>query len=154
MMSVDENKTELNSLIAKMIIQLYHDIENTVVLTHRERVVSNKLMERQNLEPCYKREADDQMFLHAMDLSRQGYNKLCVVSPDSDVVIIALYDYWKLVVDELWVEYGVGKVRKWLTIHAYATELGKPICHALPFWHAFTGCDTVSQFAGYAKKSA
>ena len=94
------------------------------------------------------------MFLHAMDLSNQGFKKICIVSPDSDVVVIALYAYWALNLDELWVEFGVGIKKKWLPIHTYAHALGEPICHALPFWHAFTGCDTVSQFAGRGKKTA
>ncbi len=33
-------------------------------------------------------------------------------------------------------------------------NLGEPKCQALPFYHAFTGCDTTSQFFGKGKKSS
>ena len=145
---VDENKTELNALIADITVERCRDINTTVVAittTRGEIVVSNHLIEKANLEPCYREEADDRMLLHAKELSRLGFRKLTVVSVDS---------YWHVDVDELWVEFGLGKDRKWLPIHIYAKALGEEICMALPFWYAFTGCDTVSQFSGREKKIA
>ena len=153
-LSIDENKSELNSLIADTTIELCHGVDSVVVMTKGEDVLSNHGIERRNIEPCAKEEADDRMFLHAMAISRAGHTKLCIISPDNDVVIIALYAFWHLDVDELWVEYGVGKDRRWLPIHTHAHQLGESVCHALLFWHAFTGCDTVSQFAGRGKKTA
>ena len=153
-LSVDENKNELNNLIATSTVELCASVSNVVVVTKGESLVSNHPVERQRIDPCTKEEADDRMFLHAMALAREGYKKLCVVSTDSDVVIIALYSFWHLDIDELWIEFGADKDRRWLPIHTYARILGEPICHALPFWHAFTGCDTVSQFSGRAKKTA
>ena len=64
------------------------------------------------------------MFLHAMALSREGHKKLCVVSTYSDVVVIALYAFWYLDIDELWIEFGADKDRRWLPIHTYAHILG------------------------------
>ena len=55
---------------------------------------------------------------------------------------------------ELWIEFGVGRDKKWIPIHSYAEVLGEDTCMALPFFHAFTGSDTTSQFAGRAKKTA
>ena len=74
-------------------------------------MVSNHLIEKANLEPCYRVEADDRMFLRAKELSRLGFRKLTVISVDS---------YWHIDVDELWVEFGWGRDRKWLPIHIYA----------------------------------
>ena len=65
------------------------------------------------------------MFLHAKELCWLGFKKLCIITVDSDVVVIALFAYWHLDVDELWVEFGIGKDRKWLPIHAYARALGE-----------------------------
>ena len=116
-LSIDENKSELNSLIADTTIELCHGVDSVVVMTKGEDVLSNHEIERRNIEPCAKEEADDRMFLRAMAISRAGHTKLCIISPDSDVIIIALYAFWHLDVDELWVEYGVGKDRRWLPIH-------------------------------------
>ena len=49
--------------------------------------------------------------------------------------------------------FGCGKNRKWIPIHLYSKALGEEICMGLPFWYAFTGCDTVSQFARRGKKT-
>ena len=54
---------------------------------------------------------------------------------------------------ELWVEFGNGKDKRWIPIHTYEEILGER-CMALPFFHAFTGSDTTSQFADRGKKSA
>ena len=70
------------------------------MVTSGEKVVSNHLIEKANLKPCYREEADDRMFLHAKELSRLGFMKLTVVSVDS---------YWHIDVNELWVEFGRGK---------------------------------------------
>ena len=55
---------------------------------------------------------------------------------------------------ELWIEFGVGRDKKWIPIHSYAEVLGEDTCMSLPFLHAFTGSDTTSQSAGRAKKNA
>ena len=91
----------MNELIADITVEGCRDINTTVVVTRREKVVSNHLIEKANIEPCYKEEADDRMFLHAKELSRLGFKKLIVVSVESDVVVIALYAYWHIDVNEL-----------------------------------------------------
>ena len=49
---------------------------------------------------------DDQMFLHAKDMCKNRLKKLMIAIIDTDVVIIALYPFWDLNVDELWIEFG------------------------------------------------
>ena len=56
--------------------------------------------------------------------------------------------------DELWIEFGVGKKKRCHPIHDYAKVLSQEICRALPFWFAMTGCDTVYMFTGRGKNSA
>ena len=62
------------------------------------------------------------------------------------IVIIALALFSELNLEELWIEFGTGKDRRWLPIHKYATELGGQICSGLLFWYSFTGCDTTPSF--------
>ena len=52
---------------------------------------------------------------------------------DTDVVVIALYTFLDLDLEELWIEYGRGKDRKWLPVHAYTKALGEEICRAVLF---------------------
>ena len=43
------------------------------------------------------------MFLHAKDISKNELKKLMIVTADTDIVIVALYAFWDLNVDELWI---------------------------------------------------
>lgn len=70
------------------------------------------------------------------------------------MVVIALYAFWFLNIEQLWIEFGQGKDQRWYPIHKYAMALGEEICMGIPFWYAFSGCDTVSQFGGRGKKTA
>lgn len=48
----------------------------------------------------------------------------------------------------------MGKHFQYISINDASEKLGILKCQALPFFHAFTGCDTTSQFFGKGKKSA
>ena len=93
------------------------------------------------------------MFLYALEMSRLALKKLLIVTVDTGVVLIALYAFWDLDLEELWIEFGKGKDRKWLPVHAYVKALKVEIWRAIIFWYAFTGFDTVSQFLGKGKKT-
>ena len=69
-------------------------------------------------------------------------------------MVIAIAQYCDLGIDELLVEFGVGRKKWWLPIHAYAKHLRRLKCLPLLLWYASTGCDTVSSFKGRGKKTA
>ena len=48
---------------------------------------------------------------------------------------------------------GKGKALRWIQIHDIVRSLS-PRSEALPFFHTFTGCDTVSAFVGKGEKTA
>ena len=74
---------------------------------------------------------------------------------DSDVVILAVYACDKIEgIEQLWIDFGVGKHRRYISAHQITRNLPKHIVPCLPFFHAFTGCDTVSTFCGIGKRSA
>lgn len=62
--------------------------------------------------------------------------------------------YFPLAVDELWIAFGTGNNFRYLAVHQYALAMGPDKARALPIFHAITGCDTVSFFAGRGKKTA
>ena len=72
-------------------------------------MASNNHNETKYLEPCKKEEADDRMFLHALEMSRLGLKKLFIVTVDTYVVVIALYAFWDLSLEELWNEFAREK---------------------------------------------
>ena len=150
----ENNKTELFGMIANRIDRTVS--ETTLVATKLEGVVSNRdsLQAHYLLQPCNKEEADDRIFLHVRNASLRGYRKTTIITVDTDVVVIACYIFFDLDVDELWIEYGTGKNKKWIPIHVYASLLGEEKCRAMLFWYTYTGCDTVSKFLGRGKKTA
>ena len=150
----DKNKTELFSMLADIITENIRDSQTDIVATKGIIVVSNKNDHRDEIEPCTHEEADTRMLLHVNDIDKKGLKKIILMTVDTDVVIIALQVFYSLDVDELWIEFGVGKNRHWIPIHRCAFNLGEERCRALPFWFCFIGCDSVSQFAGRGKKTA
>ena len=72
---------------------------------------------------------------------------------DADVIVIAVVIYHLLLVSELWVEVETGGDRCWYPLHIYANLLGQKKSRALLFWYSLTGCDTLSMFAGKAKRT-
>ena len=108
-LAVSENKTELFSLVADILVENFEHKWETIVATKGETADSNHYIETKYLEPCKKEEADDKMFLDALEITRLGLKKLPRVTVDTDVVVIALYTFWDLDLEELWIEFGRGK---------------------------------------------
>ena len=73
---------------------------------------------------------------------------------DTDVVVLAVSKMQDIVVDELWIAFGTGKLFRYLAIHDIAAQLGPQKAKALPMRHALTDCDTVSFFSGKRKRTA
>ena len=95
------------------------------------------------------------LILHALHGSCNCYNKISIVTVDTDVIVICLYHFHSFNLQELWVKFGVGKNRRYFPIHQKASLMKcEEVCKGLPFWYSLTGCDTVSMFAGRGKKSA
>ena len=55
---------------------------------------------------------------------------------------------------DLWIAFGTGKHFRYIHINEIARNLGAEKARALPAFHSFTGCDTVSAFFGKGKVSA
>ena len=71
---------------------------------------------------------------------------------DTDVVVLAVACAQYINVSEMWIAFGVGKNYRNIPVHIIASRVGPEKASALPFFHAFTGCDTTSAFAGRGKK--
>jgi 5'-3' exonuclease len=52
------------------------------------------------------------------------------------------------------ISFGVGKNLRYINVRTIMDSIGPPKANALPLFHALTGCDTVSGFAGRGKKTA
>ncbi|KAK4301549.1 hypothetical protein Pmani_026327 [Petrolisthes manimaculis] len=72
---------------------------------------------------------------------------------DTDVVVLAVSTVVLLENTQLWIVFGTGKHLRYIPAHQIATSLSAEKAHVLPMFHAFTGCDTASSFAGNGKKN-
>jgi len=155
----DQNKEQLFNLLATYISRIESEI--IFVATKNENFVSNKdIINCSDLMPCNHEEADTRIFLHLKNIiemfkiSEIDTDKICICANDTDVVVIAIALFHQLNINELWFEFDVGKDKRWLPIHKYATTLSEEKCNGILFWYAFTGCDTMSSFYGRSKKTA
>ena len=55
---------------------------------------------------------------------------------------------------KIYVQFGVGDHKRIFNVHSIRQEIGTQKALALPVFHAFTGCDTVSSFKSIGKKTA
>ena len=94
------------------------------------------------------------MILHLADAVNEGFCTTLLRTVDSDIVILAVAAASKLDVQELWVAFGMGKNFRYIPAHEIASFLGPDKSRALPVFHAYTGCDTVSLFNTRGKKTA
>ena len=92
------------------------------------------------------------MLLHAVDSANRGYRRIILRTVDTGVLILAVSTVVSQEHTGIWVAFGSGKHLRYITAHDIAKELGHEKALSLPMFHAFTGCDTVSSFAGRGKR--
>jgi len=62
--------------------------------------------------------------------------------------------FQKIEADKVWVAFSTGKHFRYITVHDIARELGPGRAEVLTVFHAFTGSDQTSFFAGKGKVTA
>ena len=102
---------------------------------------------------CNQEEADGRLLLHAAHAAREGYEAVVICSEDTDVFILALAFQDKISA-HLFQRCGTRTRKRLVDIKKVAATLGTDVCKALIGIHSYTGCDTVSAFAGKGKAKA
>ena len=82
-----------------------------------------------------------------------SYTKILIRTVDTDVVVLAVAAAGRMDA-ELWIAFGTGKQFRYIAARDIAQAIGAQRRSALPMFHAFTSCDTVSFFGGRGKKTA
>ena len=128
-----------------------------VITTYGEGVLCITPCDTSMLAPCSHEKADTRMFLHVSHAVNQGFNNILLRIVDTDVLVLAVAVFQQishLGQIELWIAFGTGKHLRFIAAHEIASSLGPHESKALPIFHAFTGCDTVSCFTGRSKRTA
>lgn len=141
------------SLIEKATDALSHDHELVIAggfpepleawSSHRTRDLS--------LIQSNHEEADIRLILHSKDAHVNGYLRSVLLCRDTDVLGLALGFRDKLT-PEIWISSGTSQERTFIPVHSI--DLPASVIDNVIAFHAITGCDTTSQFAGKGKKTA
>ena len=94
-------------------------------------------------------EADPILILHALHAYKSGSN-VHIMSPDTDVFILALYHVPTLG-DSISVIVGTGAKQRSVFLKPIYDAIGANIAAALLGFHSFTGCDVTGRFSGKGK---
>ena len=91
------------------------------------------------------------LILHMAEASRSGAKSVLIYSPDTDVLVLAVYHYPRLCANTVFVtRNGTAKM---IRIRDIYEALGDDKVSALLGLHAPSGCDNTGSFAGKAKIS-
>ena len=147
------NKTELFAFLVEHIRHILVT-DKQIVTTNSSGVVCIPPKNTSYLAPCNHEKADTRMIVHLADALGDGFHKMMLRSSDTDVVVLAVAAVARMYVQELWIAFGTGKNFRYIPIHEIVASIGPNKSEALPMFHAYTGCDTVSSFATKRKKTA
>ena len=86
------------------------------------------------------------MILHVAYVVNDGHQKIPLCTVDTTVVVLAVAAATNIEIQELWIAFETWKHIRYIPAHEIASSLGPSKSRALPFFHAYTGCDTVSAF--------
>ena len=149
-----QNKEELFEMLAESITKYSSNV--LVIATKGSTAISNVRSELDicRISPCDHEEADTRMFLHAHHASQAGHSRVLIRSRDTAVLVLGVHLFEQLDVEELWLAFGVGKHFRFIPIHELHACMNPSLVNGLTFFHAFTGCDSVSSFSGIGKTTA
>ena len=117
-------------------------------LSYRDR--SLPIVRRISELTCCHEEADTRLLLHAHHASVSGWSDVIIRSPDTDVAIISL-SMQESFQANLFFATGQKDQERILDIRCMVRQVGHTVCASLIGHHAFTGCDSTSDFHGKGK---
>lgn len=98
-------------------------------------------------------EADTRLLLHAAHTAQEGYKAIAITSEDTDVFILLL-NLSSIINVKLFMRCGSRTKTRLVDVKGIVQRTGQEVCEGLIGLHSFTGCDTVSAFAGKGKIGA
>ena len=150
------NKDDLSRFLAKKFIEMHTNPQQILVVTYEHSIISSdpSLQFENDIAQCQSEEADQRVIRHVLNLKATSkYKNILACTYDTDVLML-LISYSHLFSStsiDLICQFGFGDKKKYYCINTIASSIGPDKCKALPFFHAFSGCDTVSSFYGHSK---
>ena len=144
-----KTKDSLTAYIAEKILRHGSVNDKKVVVAWRDKAKSCHRIVNLNSS---QEEADTKLMLHAVEATSYGASTLDIFSPDTDVLVLAIRRYPKLLALSSMVV-GAGDNRQRIPLGPIYFALGSVKAAALPGFHSFTGADVTGKFSGKGKKT-
>ena len=132
-----------------------HKEEKSLTITKGDGILTNRytLSVDPSINTCKSEEADQKLVRHMIQCVSTGTKQVVVRTVDTDVLLLLLAFRHHVGHYEcnVYAYFGTGKSKCYYDINAIALRLGEDTCRALPFFHAFSGCDCVSSFFNQGK---
>ena len=131
---------------------ILHESDIILVVTFNDSILSNDVLQERLISSCTSEEADQRIICHAIKLAGKECQHIQLRSADTDIIIISIAHseiIFSKGVDVLNVNCGSGK---FYNVKPTSVQLGAGVSKALPFFHAFSGCETVSSFCNHEKR--
>ena len=102
---------------------------------------------------CQAEEADQKLDRHMIQCVSGGIKQVVIRTVDTDVLVLLIANrhYAGHFESNVYAYFGIGTNKCYYDINAIALQLGENTCQAMPFFHAFSGCDCVSSFFNQGK---
>jgi hypothetical protein len=148
-MACSKTKDSLTDYLANKILDHFKSQDTEVIVSTQRGARSNQ----GNVDhlSSTQEEADTLLLLHALHAVRSG-TEVQIISPDTDVLLLALRRYPQLGHNPSFVT-GVGVKRRTISLKPIYDSIGERLAASLPGFHAFTGCDSTGHFAGKGKQA-
>ena len=151
-LATSENKENLNIFLAKKFVDFHKNSSQVLVVTLNDGVCSSKeyVFTEELIAYCNVEEADARLIRYGINLSKQGYKNILIHTVDSDVLLLSIAYANKMMengTEFINVNLGTGLDAKTYDFIQLRDRIGL----ALPFFHAFTGCDTTSSVYRYGR---
>ena len=114
------------------------------------KISENEIIEERSLF-TNQEEANTRMFFHIKNAKSKGYAGTLIISEDTDVSLLGIYTTTFLPEFTIYQKCGTEVRSRFVNIPEISHVIGETISECLPGLHVYTGCDTVSCFAGKGK---
>ena len=122
-----------------------------IVVTKGESILSNdaSILDHEDISNCTSEETDPRLVRHMIHCVKNGFQNVAVYTGDTDVVVLLiphLHIPAQYENSDVYAIFKTGSSLRYYDINILSLSISTSFCKALPFFFAFTGCDTVSSF--------
>ena len=151
------NKDTLYKYLAERFIDLHSSATQILVVTYKYAILKTQDIPDEDINSYIHKEADAHVVRHLISVSKcRMFDTIVVYSSDTDVLLLSLAYHHHCEFESstctVFCKIGLSPSSKIYHVNVNSQAISLITCQALPFLHAFTGCNTVSSFFNHSKK--